>query len=316
MIFWERTRFEWRVRTRSLPLGEYTHIVGVVNVAHGGAHGPAVQAATWAKVAVASAVQAFEAGADIVELVVEPGRGHAPPEFAEEEQWQLLPVLEGLMMARPEAVVAVDVHHAATARAAARLGAEILNDPPGLTGSGWDAAMAKVVAQTGCGLVLRHARGRGRKWLAEGPMSSDEVVPEAFTGLCERMMLAESAGIAAEQIVADPGFGLGFGMGRRAGEDMALLAGLGRLRQLGRPLLVGVRVQGLASNGHATQPGNPGRRASVEWPETEDARRTRTIASQVAAILAGVHLLRVHDVAAAREAVAVADAVLAAGIRE
>ncbi len=308
MIFWTRTRFEWRVRTRSLPLGECTRIVGVVNVAHGGTHGPAVQAATWAKVAVASAVQAVEEGADIVELVVEHGRGHAPPEFAEEEQWQLLPVLEGLMMARPEAVVAVDVHHAATARAAARLGAEILNDPPGLTGSGWDEAMANVVAQTGCGLVLRHARGRGREWLAEGPMSSDEVVPEAFTGLCERMMLAESAGIAVEQIVADPGFG----RGRRTAEDMALLAGLGRLRQLGRPLLVGVQLPGQERNGDA----QVARQGEGKWPETEDARRTRVIASHVTAILAGVHLLRVHDVAAAREAVAVADAVLEAGARE
>jgi dihydropteroate synthase len=289
-------------------LGECTRIVGVVNVAHGGTHGPAVQAATWAKVAVASAVQAVEEGADIVELVVEHGRGHAPPEFAEEEQWQLLPVLEGLMMARPEAVVAVDVHHAATARAAARLGAEILNDPPGLTGSGWDEAMANVVAQTGCGLVLRHARGRGREWLAEGPMSSDEVVPEAFTGLCERMMLAESAGIAVEQIVADPGFG----RGRRTAEDMALLAGLGRLRQLGRPLLVGVQLPGQERNGDA----QVARQGEGKWPETEDARRTRVIASHVTAILAGVHLLRVHDVAAAREAVAVADAVLEAGARE
>ena len=296
-----------------MPLGECTRIVGVVNVAHGGTPGPAVQAATWAKVAVASAVQAFEAGADIVELVVEHGRGHAPPMFAEEEQWQLLPVLEGLMMARPESVVAVDVHHAATARAAAKLGAEILNDPPGLAGSGWDAAMAKVVAQTGCGLVLRHARGRGREWLAEGPMSSDEVVPEAFTGLCERMMLAESAGITAEQIVADPGFGLG----RRAGRGHGAAGGAWEACASwgGRCWWVCGR-RGLASNGHAVQPGKPGKRVAVEWPDTDDARRTRTIASHVAAILAGVHLLRVHDVVAAREAVAVADEVLEAGIRE
>jgi dihydropteroate synthase len=308
MIFWTRTRFEWRVRTRSLPLGEYTRIVGVVNVAHGGTHGPAVQAATWAKVAVASAVQAVEAGADIVELVVEHGRGYGPPAIAEEEQWQLLPVLEGLMMARPETVVAVDVHHASTARAAARLGAEIVNDPAGPMGSGWDEAMADVVAQTGCGLVLRPLRGRGRPPVGDGPMSRDEVVPEVFTGLCERMMLAESAGIGAEQIVADPGFG----RGRRIAEDVTLLAGLGRLRQLGRPLLVGVQLPGHERNGDAQRT----RRGEGRWPETEDARRTRVIASNVTAILAGVHLLRVHDVAAAREAVAVADAVLEAGSRE
>jgi len=291
MIFWPRARFEWRLRTRSVSLGECTRIVAVVNVGDGSSAGAGVSTASRAKVAVAAAVQAFDAGADIVELVVESARGYAALVTTEEEQGQLLPVLEGLMMARPKAVVAVAVRHAAAGRAAVRLGAEILNDVSSGDGLGWDDDLAKVVARTGCGLVLRHVCGRRREWVAEGSMSSDEVVPEVFAGLCERIMLAESADIAAEQIVADPGFGAG----RRVAEEMALLAGLGRLRQLGRPLVVGTPVAAAA--------------------EGVEAGRARVVASHVAAILAGVHLLRVRDVAVAREAVSVADAVLEAGNR-
>jgi dihydropteroate synthase len=217
---------------------------------------------------------------------------------AEEELARLLPVLEGLRMARPEAVISVDTYHAATARAAVKLGAEIVNDVSGL---GWDAEMAEVVAQSGCGLVLMHTRGRPREWLAQGPMSRDEIVPEVFSGLCERLARAEAAGIATERIVVDPGFGFG----KRGRENFALLAGLGRLNQLDRPILVGLSRKGFL--GDAVKPVQPKKQDIVE------ARRVATVAGNVAAVLAGAHILRVHDVQAAREAVAVADAVLAAG---
>jgi dihydropteroate synthase len=309
MIFWPRTRFEWRLRTRILLLGESTRIMAIVNLTPPSSAGPALQDAAWAKVAVAGAVEAIDAGADIVDLVAEPVRTHAvsADQDHNQEQARLLPVLEALLRARPDAVVAVDVHSAATARAAARVGAEIVNDLSA-NGSGWDDTVAEVVAQTGCGLVLRHSRGRSREWLAEGPMSGDEIVPELFSGLCERIMLAESAGIDAERLVADPGFGFG----RRAAEDVALLAGLGRLRQLGRPLLLGLQPAGFSRQGASKEPANP---HPTDSSQSEDAHRTAAIAGHVAAILAGVHILRVHDVQAAREASAVADAVLEAGAR-
>jgi dihydropteroate synthase len=300
MIFWPRPRFEWQLRTRTLALGERTRIMAVVGIHLYDGPGSAANSAAWAKVAVANAVAAVDARADIVDLQAEHAQPHpsvtgsatpfAMPCSTQEEQARLLPVLEALMMARPGAVVAVDAHYAETARAAIRAGAEIVNDLSGPGGNGlvWNEAMAEVVAQSGCGLVLRHARSR--EALADGPLPSDEVVPETFDALCVRRMLAESAGIAADQIVADPGLGLG----REPPEDMALLAGLGRLRQLGRPLLVGVPLAAGA----------------------QEADLIRDVASHVAAILAGVHLLRVQDVAAARAAISVADAVLEASSRE
>jgi dihydropteroate synthase len=141
-----------------------------------------------------------------------------------------------------------------------------------------------------------------------------------FSGLCERLAMAEAAGIPTDQIVADPGFGAGFGFRKRGTEDLALLAGLGRLRQLGRPLVVGFPASYNGGNGAAkdVREGNgvehrtKGGAGSPGGQAAKDAYRDTVIAGNVTAILAGVHLLRVRDVRAAREAAAVADAVLEA----
>jgi len=158
--------------------------------------------------------------------------------------------------------------------------------------------MAEVVAQSGCGLVLMHARGRPTEWQSQPQLEGNEVVPTVFAGLCEQMMEAEAAGIGAERIVVDPGFGFG----KRGTENFALLAGLRRLRELGRPLLIGLSRKGFL--GDAVRP------VQMKKAEAAIARRVATEAANVAAVLAGAHVLRVHDLQAAREAAAVADAVL------
>jgi dihydropteroate synthase len=237
---------------------------------------------------------------------------------AEQETARLLPVLEGLLLERPKAIVSVDTSYASTARAAAKRGAQILKDVSGLT---WDAEMAEVAAQSGCGIVLMHARGRKREWLAQGPMSSDEVVPAVFAGLCESVALAEAASIADERMVVDPGFGFG----KRGDENFKLLAQLSRLHQLGLPMMVGLSRKGFLAEavkpvqgerfvaGSQVSSARPGAPAPVASAPRAEARYIATVAGNVAAVLAGAHILRVHDLQAAREAVAVADGVLAAG---
>jgi dihydropteroate synthase len=205
--------------------------------------------------------------------------------------------LEQVLHARPDAVVSVDTYHADTARAAARTGAEIVNDVSGLT---WDPSMAGMVAQSGCGLVLMHARGRSGEWQSLPGLDGEAVVPLVFAGLCEQLAQAEAAGIRTERIVLDPGFGFG----KRGAENFALLGRLGRLRELGRPLLVGLSRKGFL--GDAVKPFQ-----HKELPLGE-ARRIATAAANVTAILAGAHVLRVHDLQAAQEAAAIADAVLTA----
>lgn len=305
-----RPHFDWRLRTRRLALGERTRLMAIVNLtpdsfsgdgllrSAGHAH---IGAAAGAKMAVAAALEAVDSGADIIDLGAESTRPNAAPISADEEQVRLLPVLERLLMERPSAIVSVDTYHASTARAAARAGAEIINDVSGLR---WDEAMAEVVAQTGCGLVLMHARGRPGEWQAQPPLGNDEVLPAVFAGLCEQMVEAEAVGIGTERIIVDPGFGFG----KRGKENFALLAGLGRLRELGRPLLIGLSRKGFL--GEAVQP------VQKRGLEPAESRRIATVAANVAAILAGTHVLRVHDVQAAREAAVVADAVLSATGKE
>ena len=277
-----RSRYDWTLRSRTLALGECTRVMAIVKLT------------VESEPAVAAAVEAFDRGAEILDLGAESARAGGAVS-AEEEQARLLPVLDAVLRARPAAIVSVDAFHAVTALAAAKLGAEIVND---LSGLSLDPAMGAAVAETGCGLVLMHTRGRTRESLGHGPMSRDEVVRAVFSGLCESIAMAEATGTATERIVIDPGFGFG----KRGVENFTLLAQLGRLNQLGRPIVIGLSRKSFL--GETVRPLQSG-----ELPIAE-ARRTATIAANTAAILAGAHILRVHDVQAAKEAAAVADAVL------
>jgi dihydropteroate synthase len=306
MAFADRPRFLWHLRTRTLSLGERTRLMAIVNITPDSFSGdgtlhPSLPLATGQKFALGAAVEAHDGGADIIDLGAESTRPASHPLTTDEEQSRLLPVLEALLRERPEAVVSVDTYHAATARACARAGAEIVNDVSGLT---WDQAMASAIASTGCGLVLMHTRGRPEEWAAQQRLAPSEVLPTVFAGLMQQLALAEAAGIPDEKIIADPGFGFG----KRGAENWALLAGLARLHELGCPLLAGISRKSFL--GEAVSPLQP-----LELKKS-DARRIASAAAGVAAILAGAHVLRVHDLQTVREAAAVADAVLAEGRSE
>jgi len=296
MGFARRLRFDWQLRTRGLALEERTRIMAIVNLTTDSFSGDGV-AGAGVETSVEAALAAVDGGADIVDLGAESTRPGAEAASAEEEQGRLLPILEALLKERPEAIVSVDTYHAATARAAARAGAEIVNDVSGLL---WDEGMAAVVAATGCGLVLMHTRGRSKDWKAQPALEPREVVvPVVLGGLRKQLDVALGAGVAREKIVVDPGFGFGK-LGR---ENFVLLAGMDRLRELGYPVWAGVSRTGFLG-------------AAVRGLQARDmpvgeARLMATVAGNVAAVLQGAHVLRVHDVQAAREAAAVADALVA-----
>lgn len=289
-----RPLYRWQLRTKTLELGSRTFLMAIINLTpdsfsgDGFGYRPDEQA-------IAAAIQAHDNGADIVDLGAESTRPGATPLSATEEQARLLPVLEGLLRERPHAVVSIDTYHASTARAAIRAGAEIINDVSGLE---WDTDMARTIAGAGCGLVLMHARGRPPQWKLQTRLPASKVLPIVFSGLCERLTLAEASGLPSDSILIDPGFGFG----KVDDENLVLLAGLPRLHELGRPLLVGLSRKGFI--GKAVR-----HVQSTELPVIE-ARRVGTIAANVAAILAGAHVLRVHELQAAREAAAIADALL------
>jgi dihydropteroate synthase len=253
--------------------------------------------------AVGRALQLIDEGADLLDLGAESTRpgslaGRADAAVsAEEERARLLPVIEGVLKARPDAVISVDTYKAATAKAALDAGAEIINDVSGFT---WDADMAQVCAEAGAGVILMHTRGRPDEWREQDRLGGDDVLAMVRDGLRESLAVAERAGIQRDAIVFDPGYGFG----KRFGENYGLLARQGELLSLGRPLLAGVSRKSFL--GRTLAPLYGGEAAPV------DQRENASLAAMVAAILEGASIVRVHSVRAAVEAARIADAVLGA----
>ena len=302
-----REIFSWQLRTRTLELGSRTLVMGVVNItpdsfSDGGFF-------LDPEAAVAQGLTLLEEGADLLDLGAESTRpgsqaggaagfSLAPAVSAEQEQARLLPVLEGILRARPDAIVSVDTYKAATARAALKAGAEIVND---VSGFAWDPAMAAVCAELSAGLVLMHSRGRPEQWRTQPRLSPDELLATVRGGLEASLAAAAQAGIPPEAIVLDPGYGFG----KRFEENYALLARQAELLSLGRPLLAGVSRKSFL--GRTLAPLHGVDDAPIE------ARETASVAALVAAILQGASIVRVHAVRPAVEAARIADAVLACG---
>jgi dihydropteroate synthase len=305
MPFAPRPLFDWRLRTRILPLGERTIIMGILNVTpdsfSDGGHFYSPDDAS--DRAVTHALRMLDEGAQILDIGGESTRPNATPLSAEEERSRILPVTESILKQRPEAILSIDTFHAGTAQLAIEAGAEIVND---VSGHLWDASMSATCTALGCGAVLMHTRGRPQEWPSLPPLAADEVLPLVLTELAERLASALAAGISRDRIVLDPGLGFG----KRLDENYSLLAHLDQLKQLNRPILVGASRKGFLSNTLAQTP----LLAAVSHPTQPptDARVHATTAANVAAILAGAHILRVHDVRPAAEAAAIADRILAA----
>src|SRR5208283_2174292 len=284
-----RPQFDWRLRTRSLALGPRTLVMGILNAtpdsfSDGGLFlDPCV--------ALDHALQMLDDGADILDLGGESTRPNATPITSQEEQSRILPILRAILAARPDAVLSIDTTHAETARLAIECGAEIVNDVSGLL---WDDAMAATCATLNCGVVLMHTRGRPHEWRTLPALAPNEVLPLVLRELNERVHAALAAGIRRETIVLDPGFGFG----KILDENFPLLAQFDRLGALDFPLLAGLSRKGFL-------------RHALTQPESPHALQHATTAANTAAILAGAHILRVHDVRPARHAAALADRILA-----
>lgn len=230
--------------------------------------------------AIVHAAELAAAGAGIVDVGGESTRPGSDPAEEGEELGRVVPVIAGL--AGLPAVISIDTRKASVARAAAKNGAKILNDVSALT---HDANSLPVAAETGLSVVLMHAQGVP-KTMQDNPRYED-VVLEVFDYLKARIAAAVAAGIEPARIAADPGLGFG----KTLAHNLALLAHTTLFHGLGVPLLIG------ASRKRFIKGVSGGERPSSREPGSQ--------AAAIAAAAQGAQILRVHDVAGSRQALAV-----------
>lgn len=235
-----------------------------------------------AQAAIRHALKLQEAGADILDVGGESTRPGADAVPADEEIRRVLPVIEAL--AARGCVVSVDTMKPDVMRAALAAGAAMVNDVMALRAPG----ALDVVAATGAAVCLMHMQGEPQR-MQQAPSYAD-VVEEVKQFLQGRAAACEAAGIGRERLVIDPGFGFG----KTLEHNLSLLKHLDRLAGLGLPVLAGLSRKSMLG----TLTGR-----------SVDEREFAGIAAHLAALARGARLVRVHNVAAMRDALAVWNAV-------
>lgn len=235
--------------------------------------------------AVTKALKMLREGAQVIDVGGESTRPGSDPVSPEEELRRVVPVIQEVSDAWPEAIISVDTYRASTAEAALEAGAAVINDVTALRG---DPRMAAVVADAGCPVILMHMQGEP-KTMQLNPRYQD-VVKEIRDFLLERVESAVAAGIDPGKIILDPGIGFG----KRIEHNLTLLNHLGMITEAGFPVLVGAS-----------------RKAFLGLLTGADVkgRVFGTVAANVLAYERGANWFRVHDVQANREALAVAAAI-------
>lgn len=284
----------WRIKDHLLPIGQRTLVMGVLNVtpdsfSDGGEFFSLDKA-------LAHAEQMIAKGADIIDVGGESTRpGGAAMVSAEEELARVLPVVQQLS-ARFDVPISIDTTKASVARAALDAGAAIVNDISALR---FEPEIANEVAKSGAGLVLMHSLGTPGALHGLEPVA--DIIEEVTSSLRSSIDIAEQRGVKRESIVIDPGIGFG----KSQEQNIELIAKLDQLIAAfpDFPLLIGTSRKSFLGRILADENGNP---APVEQ------RLHASLASMTIAILKGTHIVRVHDVKAAAETLAITAAICGA----
>jgi dihydropteroate synthase len=237
------------------------------------------------RAAVDQALRLVEEGARIIDVGGESTRPGAEPVALEEELRRVVPVIEQLAKHSP-VLISVDTTKAEVARAALNAGAHIVNDISGLK---FDSKMPAVCSQAKAGVVCMHIRGTPTT-MQDDPQY-DNVVEDICRFLRGRLIELAQQGIAPERVVIDPGIGFG----KTAAHNLEILGKIHRLKEIGRPVCIGHSRKGFLKK----LLGRP-----------VDERLFGTVGVSVAVALQGAEILRVHDVAATRDAILACQAVL------
>lgn len=267
---------------RVLDCGARAHVMGVLNVtpdsfSDGGRYFDREDA-------VSRGLRLAEEGADLIDVGGESTRPGSRPVSADDEKDRVLPVIERLAD-RLDVPISIDTQKSAVAAGALDAGAGMVNDVSALR---TDPDMAALVAERGVPVCLMHMQGTPATMQQEPTYR--EVVTDIIDWLRGRIDHAVSAGIEPDRIIVDPGFGFG----KTLQHNLELLRRLDELHALGRPLLVGTSRKSMLGAILGAGP---------------DERLNGTLATVACAVMAGCHVVRVHDVRPAREAVAVCQAI-------
>lgn len=238
--------------------------------------------------AIARGREMLAAGADVIDVGGESTRPGAQPVAPEKEMRRVLPVVRALA---GHGVVSIDTRHAVTMAAAVEAGAAIINDITALAG---DPAALPLAALSGAAVILMHMQGEPRS-MQHAP-AYDFAALDVYDSLAERAAACREAGIAAERICLDPGIGFG----KTLEHNLQILSRLGLYHGLGAPLLLGASRKSFV--------------ARIAGDSEPRQRLPGSLAAALAALDHGVQILRVHDVAETRQAVAVWQAIRAARV--
>lgn len=266
-----------------LKFSNKTHVMGILNVTpdsfyDGGRYHDTERA-------VQRAMEMQRQGADIIDIGGESTRPGADPVSVDEELNRVIPVIEKLsgLLQLP---LSIDTRKAKVARTALEAGAHMVNDISGLR---HDGEMVEVIAEKQVPAVIMHIRGTPRDM--QDNTDYQDLMHEIKDYLSTGLEMARKAGIPRERLFIDPGIGFG----KKWADNFRVLSGLESLSDLGCAILVGVS-----------------RKSFIGWAldRTEEDRLSGTIAAVTAAVLRGAHVVRVHDVQPAVDAVRIADRVL------
>ena len=231
---------------------------------------------------IARALELLDHGADVLDIGGESTRPGAAPVDMDEERRRIIPVIEGVLAARPDALISVDTVKAGVAWRALEAGAAIVND---VSGFRLDSKMPAVCATAGCGVILMHSRGTVAEMASYAVANyGSDVVGDVVRELGESVERATAAGVERSSIVVDPGFGFS----KTSAHSLAVLAELDRVCGLGFPVMVGVSRKRMI--GELTGVTNAAE------------RDPGSVGVAVVALMRGARLFRVHEVRAHRQA--------------
>lgn len=239
--------------------------------------------------AITHALALMDQGAHVIDVGGESTRPGAQAVELGQELERVIPVIEGILARRPEAILSIDTTKAEVTHQALKAGALIAND---ISGLGFEPELAAAVAQHDAALVLMHIKGTPRTMQAKPHY--EDLIDEVTRYLQERVALAQRFGVSEDQVIVDPGLGFG----KSVAHNYTLIRELGQIAALGRPILLG-----------------PSRKSFIGAITGKPAQQRRwgTAATVACGIFAGAHIVRVHDVEEMAEVVQVAQAVCQQG---